>query len=72
MRKRDLLERIEQLEQRVKELEARIAMLEARPVYPWTVPTYPTWPTQPPLITYDDNSTGAPLPPPLYRTFCEA
>ena len=57
MRKRELLARIEALEQRVEELEAWQDVQEVRP-WPWSIPAQPAWPTYPPVITYDDNTTN--------------
>lgn len=54
MTKKELLQRIEQLERRVRDLEARPSHVPV-PVY---VPAQPAWPNLLPIVTCDSVNVG--------------
>jgi hypothetical protein len=56
VRKRELLERIEELEKQMEELRQMLYMHQAMP-HPYTVTS---WPQTPPIITWGDNYTWSP------------
>lgn len=46
-------------------------MFNSTPIVPYPVyPTWPPWYGYPPVITYDTNTTGTPIPAPDVRITC--